>query len=320
MDTRTVVRRASTTAIVCAIALAVLYVLAVWTAKGQRFEDAVLSGAAATADAGRASMVGRVGDGVAIWALRTVSTPMVAACTLLVLAIGFVRREPLLAHLGAGVIIASVVTAEVMREFALRPVLLEHGVRRADQSFPSGHTAAAASVLFALILVVPRRARWSVSLVTAPWAPATSVATVTVGWHRPSDAVGSEIVALFYACLAVAVIAGRTRSQRQAVRSPISSGSRVPIALALGMAAYVGVAAFYMSAMLVDRPPVSAAVRASALDAYVAGRITVVVLGFAVMTVFVLLLRHVGSGVSTDQRAVRRPVFASDPAARNPAG
>jgi hypothetical protein len=50
--------------------------------------------------------------------------------------------------------------------------------------------------------------------VTAPWAIGMGVATVTVGWHRPSDTIGSDLIVLLYACLAIVLLArqGRVRS------------------------------------------------------------------------------------------------------------
>jgi hypothetical protein len=107
------------------------------------------------------------------------------------------------------VIVAAAVTTQVLQRVVERPILLARGYRREDQSFPSGHTAIAMAVLAALVLVVPQRFRWYAVVVAAPAGIGMGIATVTVGWHRPSDTVGSDLIVLAYACFAVALLARR---------------------------------------------------------------------------------------------------------------
>jgi membrane-associated phospholipid phosphatase len=196
-----VARRAAAIAGTCAVLMALIYLVAVWTPIGQRAEDRVLTAA------GRA-----LRDGHGTWAttvLHTVSTPMLLAAAAVVVLVGVLRHRFLLGALGAGVIVASVLTAEVVQRAVLRPVLLDAGYRREDQSFPSGHTAVACSVMCALVLVVPYRWRGPTVLVTSLWAAGVAVAAVAAGWHRPSDIVGSDLIVLAYACAVVLVLARR---------------------------------------------------------------------------------------------------------------
>jgi hypothetical protein len=181
---------------ICAAGLIAVYLLAVWTPAGQRFEDAVLRGATGSTDGARATS-----------ALDRISAPTLILAIAVVLSIGFLRRKPLLGFLGAGVVVASVATAEVIQRSVQRPILLQHGYRREDQSFPSGHAAVAMSVMCALVMVTPYRFRGVVLLATSVGATAVEVATVSASWHRPSDAVGSDLIVLVYVCVAAAVLA-----------------------------------------------------------------------------------------------------------------
>lgn len=268
-------RRAAIAGAVCGVMLVAVYVLAVWTPAGQRFEDTVLAGASLATDGEEQSL--------ATWVLKLVSTPTLALAASVVFAIGLARRRPSLGILGVGVIAASVVTAEIVRRSASRPVLLLHGTRREDQSFPSGHTATAMSAMFALILVVPQRFRVYTLIVAAPWAIGTGVATVAAGWHRPSDTTGSEIIALFYACVAIAVLARRC-SVREA--TPRATRGRVLRGVVVGL--YLGGVAITVGLMVATA---RARVDASPDYAFAAGCTIVLVLGVAATLVLLWLLR-----------------------------
>jgi hypothetical protein len=65
-----------------------------------------------------------------------------------------------------------------------------------SNSFPSGHTTAATSVAFALVLVLPLAIRGLVALIGAAYAAVIAVATVWAEWHRPSDTIAALLVVL----------------------------------------------------------------------------------------------------------------------------
>ena len=115
----------------CALLLVVVYLLAVCTAAGQRFEDVVLE----SAQGRHSAPVYGVLDAITVWSL--------AAMVGIVVIIALLRGLPDLALAGGGVIVCSVLSAEVLRAVLIRPLLLTHGYRREDHSFPSGHTAMA---------------------------------------------------------------------------------------------------------------------------------------------------------------------------------
>jgi membrane-associated phospholipid phosphatase len=95
----------------------------------------------------------------------------------------------------------------VVQRLVLRPLLLDSGTRREDQSFPSGHAAVAMATMCAVVLVVPPRWRVPAVLVTSAWAVTITVATVVANWHRPSDTIGSGLIVLGYLAAAVALLA-----------------------------------------------------------------------------------------------------------------
>jgi PAP2 superfamily. len=218
---RRVARRAVITGFACAAVLALVYVMAVRTHTGQRFEDAVLQ----SAESRRQPVIIGALDTITVWSL--------AAAVLVVAGIGRLRGRPSLGLAGAGVIVASVVTTEFLRAVLPRPLLLEHGYRREDHSFPSGHTAIAMSVMCALVMVVPYRLRGVTLFLTSLWAVGVGALTVTASWHRPSDTIGSDLIVLIYVCAAIALLA-RYGSVREA--EPRTAAGRATMGLLVGPA------------------------------------------------------------------------------------
>lgn len=195
--------RAVRTGVTCTCLLVVVYLLAVWTKAGQLFEDTVLDAAGRPTTTGAALRAGAT--------LRTINHWSVAGALLVIVGAAAARRRPVLGLLAAAVVGASIATAEVVQRALLRPILLPHGIRREDQSFPSGHTSVAVSVMCALVLVAPRRYRLPVAVLGGVLGAAFAAATITAGWHRPSDTLGSDLIALLYACATVALLAARGR-------------------------------------------------------------------------------------------------------------
>ncbi|MFG1885419.1 phosphatase PAP2 family protein [Micromonospora sp. NPDC049102] len=104
--------------------------------------------------------------------------------------------------------------------------LLKYGLGRPDfgvdpertavsNSLPSGHTAVAASVAVALMFVLPRKVRAVGAFVGAFYAAAAGVATLSAGWHRPSDAVAAYLVVGVWAALAGLLLPITQREEAQ---------------------------------------------------------------------------------------------------------
>lgn len=83
-----------------------------------------------------------------------------------------------------------------------RPELVDTTGGFTANSLPSGHTTIAMTVLFATVLVVPYRWRGPAMLIVAFWAVSVGHYTLTAKWHRLSDTLAADAVALTLACLA----------------------------------------------------------------------------------------------------------------------
>ncbi len=274
----------------CAVLLLAVYLLAVWTPAGQRFEDAVLRAAEATSG---------TTEGVrATDALDRLTAPSVIGAALVVLAIGLLRRRVILGILGVGVVLASIATVQIMRRTALRPILLHSGTRREDQSFPSGHAAVAIAVMCALVLVTPYRFRGVVLFLTSLWAAGVTVDTITASWHRPSDTIGAGLVAVFWTAVAVAVLAWRGRLSEAALQTATGRRARGLLAAGYGAVALLG---FTVGVIVAG-----AGSRAVGGPALTAGRAVALAASTAVAVTLLALLRHVDLGAPPSDRAEGR--------------
>ena len=190
------------TALVAVLVLVAAYVAFVLTPGGQRFENAALAGAEQIDPMDRAS---------ALASLARISVYSLAIAVALVFVIGLLRRRVDLAVAGVGVVVVALGITQVLKRYLLpRPDLIPHDPRIAHNSFPSGHTTIAMSVLFGLLIVVPYRWRGFALFVTVFYAIGIGEATVVAQWHRLSDTIGGDMVALAVGCLAMAVVARRS--------------------------------------------------------------------------------------------------------------
>jgi membrane-associated phospholipid phosphatase len=159
-------------------------------------------------------------------------------------AIGVLRKRIDLAVGAALLVGGSNASVQLLKTHLVRPRLDDF---RAPNSFPSGHTAAAASVAFALIMVLPAAVRGTVALIGAGYVAVIAVATVWAAWHRPSDTVAALLIVLAWGSLATfGIRAGRYRSLaaprrpgRPATLLLIAIGAVTTLAGSLGLAAVV---------------------------------------------------------------------------------
>jgi hypothetical protein len=158
------------------------------------------------------------------------------------------RRRLFLGFVTIGMIAASIVTTEGVQRFGQRPILLAQGLRRMDQSFPSGHTAVALALMCAVVMAVPYRFRGVTVFLTSLWAASVGVATVTTSWHRPSDTIGSALIVVGYAAAAVAVLVWCGKVRATALPTPAGRALRSPLAMAYAGAALL---AFAVAAVVV---------------------------------------------------------------------
>jgi membrane-associated phospholipid phosphatase len=128
------------------------------------------------------------------------------------------RRREVLAALG--VVAGANLTTQLLKatlEHA-RYKAFEHGIELPwPNSFPSGHTTAAASIAVALLLVVPAAHRLAAALLGVVLTAVVGLAVVILGWHYPSDVLGGLLVVGAWGFAALAWLrlrAGRDRAPR----------------------------------------------------------------------------------------------------------
>jgi membrane-associated phospholipid phosphatase len=170
--------------------VAALYLVAHYslsTIRGQMLDTVALAG----------NGIGRVRFGSALnSALNAIS---LASLILVVIAVGviaLVRRRYSLAIMAVVMVAGSALTSKLLKDhFITRP---EFGVdpdrSGAGNSLPSGHATAAAVFAVGLVLVLPPAVRGAASLIGATYAAIVGIATLSSGWHRPSDVIASYLL------------------------------------------------------------------------------------------------------------------------------
>src|SRR5947209_13070718 len=127
-----------------------------------------------------------------------------------------------------------------------------------------------------------------VAVLTSLWAASIGVATVTASWHRPSDTIGSDLIAVICTCAAVALLARWGRVREAAARTP--AGRRLH-GLLVGAYATVAVLAFGVAAAILAAVLHDPGRDASGAAMLVAGR-GLALSGSAAVAVAILRLLH----------------------------
>lgn len=233
------------------VVLVASYAGLVLTRTGQALENAALRGA----DQLDARSVAEADEG--LHAITLVSLGV--ACALVAL-VGLLRRSWPLAVAAVGTVVAGQVVTQSLKRFVLpRPELVEASPGYTGNSFPSGHTTIALTVLAAALLVATWRARGVVLLVVAPWAVSIGAYTLTAKWHRFSDTLGAAGVTLVVASLAALWL------HRRGLVRPVDAPPRrarvvlvvAPLAGLLVVSGGLGTALLAMAPSLLDRSPES---------------------------------------------------------------
>jgi membrane-associated phospholipid phosphatase len=230
-------RRWLVVALVCAVVAVAVYFLAVWTVPGQELENAALRGADEAA----------AGDQtVADEGLSRITVYSLAAAVGLVTLVGLLRRRPDLAVAAAGVIVAGQAVTQVLKRFVLpRPSLVPSTGHYAENSLPSGHTTIAMTVLFAALIVVPHRWRGVTLFFLLSWAVGIGAYTVTAKWHRLSDTLAADAIALALACVASWWLARRGAVRRH------EGKRRIPRVVVVTFAALGGLVFLVLGGILI---------------------------------------------------------------------
>lgn len=135
--------------------------------------------------------------------LNTISALSLVIATAVIGFIALIRRRVAVAFGAMLLVVGANVTTQVLKRVIDRPqVGVDLARMAAGNSLPSGHTTIAASVAVALLLVLPAGLRGVGGMLGALSAAVVGIATLSAGWHRPSDAVAALLVVGGWACAA----------------------------------------------------------------------------------------------------------------------
>ena len=282
------------TALLATLAAGVLLQVFLRTALGQRVDTTAMRGG----DVSHPRVV-EVLD-------RTLNGTSLASLVLVCLfaaVVGVLRKRIDLALGAALLVIGANVTTQLVKTHLTRPDLDGTSM---PNSFPSGHTAAAASVAFAVILVLPQALRGMVALVGFAYVTVIAVATVWAEWHRPSDTLAALMVTLAWGAAAVFLVRvrrwnapGGTQPPSRLVTLPL-----LTVGAVAGIAGLSGLAAVTMSER--SMPDL-----VSGRFAFLAGSALIAAVAAGVFLIWVRL--------AAGDRLVSPPAPAPKPAVRRPA-
>ncbi|MEU5963435.1 phosphatase PAP2 family protein [Micromonospora parva] len=155
-------------------------------------------------------------DGPVDRILNAMSVVSLLAATAMIGFIALIRGRIALAITATLLIAGANVTTQLLKYGLNRPDFgLDPERAAVGNSLPSGHTTVAASVAVALMLVLPRKVRAVGAFIGAGYAAVAGVATLSAGWHRPSDAVAAYLVVGVWAALAGLLLLVTQREQAE---------------------------------------------------------------------------------------------------------
>jgi hypothetical protein len=174
-------------ALVQVLGLVLVWWIFIRTPHGQVLDASVLR-AAGIGRSQVADLVDTLLDGVSLASL--------IAATIAIGFIAVVRRRYRLAVVATLLIVGATATSRVLKTVVIdRPDLGIAGTNiGAPNSLPSGHVTVAAAVTVAAVLVVPPRLCSLTAVVGTVYTALIGIATLSAGWHRPSDALAALLI------------------------------------------------------------------------------------------------------------------------------
>ncbi len=212
----------------CAALVVVLYLVFVYSDRGQQLDEAAFV-ARRNLDPGPVAEADRL--------LRTIDLSSVFVLGAAIVVVGLVRQRPERALAAAAVIVGANVTTQVLKQVLPGPSLLT-GKDVGKNFFPSGHATVAMSLALAAVLVASSRTRGAVAFFGSCYAAAIGVATLTAGWHRPSDAAAGFAVVTMWAA-ATGAAGPRRQVTTTARASPVAAPLLVVAGVVLAIMAFV---------------------------------------------------------------------------------
>jgi membrane-associated phospholipid phosphatase len=206
--------------------------------------------------------------------------------------VAFLRGRPRVAITLAVILLCASETTELLKPLLAGPRNPVEGVRLSDASWPSGHATAAMSLCLCWVIAVPARLRPAVTAVMAAFAVAVSYSFLELGWHYPSDVLGGFLIATVWTLLGIAVLSLSEQRRPSAVadappvRFSLTQALRPPALLAAGV--------LLLAAVILVARPHQVIAYANHHTWFVIGAAVIGVLGFALASGLMLMLRASG--------------------------
>lgn len=201
-----VTRRLLALAVTSVMVALVVYLALVCTPVGQQLGDDIL------ADRLRLDRRLRVSTQTALMLLTARSLLVLA---LAVAVVALVRRRWRLALGVVVVVLGTAVMAEVLKAILPRPDFGIDPPAESANSLPSGHASIAMALALAIVMVVPVAWRPRAAVLGGAGAAFVSVGTIVAGWHRPSDVLSADLLAVAAAAVVcVVLVAWRGGAER----------------------------------------------------------------------------------------------------------
>jgi membrane-associated phospholipid phosphatase len=264
-------------ALACAIAGAVVWLLALRTYTVARLDNVVLAeflglGGERTERLARA--ITSLADPIPFLAFA------VALCATAVL-----RRSPGRALVAALALGGATVTTQGLKTLLAQPRPFPAPTEwpLTDASWPSGHATAAMSLALCLVLVCPARWRPIAAAVGGAFGVAVAYSLEVDGWHYASDVIGGFLVAAGWFALAIALL-----------RAGEPPGDEAPVGMPAAVAptALTGLAGAGVTAAVLVLDPLGWFTDTEDLTALVVALAAVGAAGLAVAAVAAAALRH----------------------------
>lgn len=218
--------------------LVVLLRVALWSSRGQAADESAMQTVVAGREAELTllSILGRV----PLWS----AVALAVVCLFLA-----ARRRHWRAVAAAGIVIAgSNITTQVLKHDLLDRPDFGYGVHN---SLPSGHVTVTASIVAALLIVVPPGARATVAGLGTFATGLTGLSTIVAGWHRPGDVVAALLVTLAWCAVGVLVHGGRIARPRAVFATAASGVVAALLGIVLiGVRPVAGVAGFVEASLV----------------------------------------------------------------------
>lgn len=270
-------------ALCCALGVVGLYLFYVRSERGQQLDAAAFRGA---------EIAWPWGSEIAFQVLDVISIVTIAAAIIVILFIAIARRRWAIAVAATVVVAGANATTQLLKSYVFtRPVFADGAWF--SNSLPSGHTTVAASISFAMLIVVPVAARSSVTVLGVIATCATGISTMIQQWHRPSDVVAAVLVSAGWAALVVAVGGSRITAatvvadgkQPRPLLGNRTGRSSVVIAVLSIIGGLAAIIATIVQIWVASDPAsiYSTSARHAAYFSGIAGFVGVTMLGFAVI-------------------------------------